>query len=61
MNLLQEGEEEENADFKYGVCAMQGWRTEMVNTCCFWFKLIYAPQNKVALPCQLHVRTCNLC
>ncbi|DBA96789.1 TPA: hypothetical protein ACH3X3_012958 [Trebouxia sp. C0006] len=25
----KEGEEEENADFKYGVCAMQGWRTEM--------------------------------
>ncbi len=56
MNLLQEGEEEENADFKYGVCAMQGWRTEMVYTCCFVFKLIYAP-----LPCQLHVSTCNLC
>lgn len=25
----KEGEEEENAEFKYGVCAMQGWRTEM--------------------------------
>lgn len=25
----KEGEEKENADFKYGVCAMQGWRTEM--------------------------------
>ena len=20
--------------FRYGVCAMQGWRTEMVRTCC---------------------------
>lgn len=25
----KEGDEKENAQFKYGVCAMQGWRTEM--------------------------------
>ena len=29
---LQESDEQENTDFKYGVCAMQGWRTEMVST-----------------------------
>lgn len=27
----QESDEQENTDFKYGVCAMQGWRTEMVS------------------------------
>ncbi|KAL3138640.1 hypothetical protein ABBQ32_006400 [Trebouxia sp. C0010 RCD-2024] len=25
----KESDEQENTDFKYGVCAMQGWRTEM--------------------------------
>lgn len=31
MTLLQASEEEENESFNYGVCAMQGWRTEMVS------------------------------
>ena len=28
---VQASEEGENANFSYGVCAMQGWRTEMVS------------------------------
>ena len=29
--VVQDAEEKENQDFKYGACAMQGWRTEMVS------------------------------
>lgn len=28
----QESEDGENTNFKYGMCAMQGWRTEMVRS-----------------------------
>ncbi len=31
VSILQASEEEENESFNYGVCAMQGWRTEMVS------------------------------
>ena len=30
---VQESEEDENEHYKYGVSAMQGWRTEMVGCC----------------------------
>jgi len=29
--ILQEGDEGGNDMFEYGVCAMQGWRTDMVS------------------------------
>ncbi len=31
MTTVQASEEGENENFSYGVCAMQGWRTEMVS------------------------------
>ena len=31
---LQASDQGEDDVFRYGVCAMQGWRTEMVRTCC---------------------------
>ena len=34
LNGMQESEEDENEHYKYGVSAMQGWRTEMVGLLC---------------------------
>ena len=50
MHVVQESSEGENHTFKYGVTAMQGWRTEMVGCCCRRIVLIVPA---VAVPTDL--------